>query len=111
MTRETLPPRRHCETFDIEFGGLSRFHTITAGYYDDGRVGEVFINGGKSGEQIQAIARDGAVLISLALQYGAPLETIARALTRDDRDQPTTILCTVVDQLQVEAAKMARAAE
>lgn len=99
MNRTPLPARRYSETFDVEFGGLSKVHTITAGYYDDGRIGEVFINGGKSGEQIEAIARDSAVLLSIALQFGAPMDVIAKALTRDGRDQPTSIICTVVDRL------------
>ena len=98
-SRRVLPIRRHSETFDIAFGGLSAPHTVTVGYYDDGTIGEVFITGGKSGEQVAAIARDSAIILSLALQYGAPLATIAHALTRDDRDQPNTIICTVVDRL------------
>ncbi len=53
--------------------------------YDDGSLGEVFINGGKSGEVVEAIARDGAVLLSLALQYGADLSNIRSAITRDSR--------------------------
>ncbi|XUM21034.1 hypothetical protein ACRAVF_27105 [Bradyrhizobium oligotrophicum S58] len=99
MTRRTLDARRRSETFDVAFGGLNLPHTVTVGYYDDGAVGEVFINGGKSGEQVEAIARDSAIILSIALQYGAPLATIAHALTRDDRDQPNTIICTVVDHL------------
>ncbi|UGY21495.1 hypothetical protein HU675_0026065 [Bradyrhizobium septentrionale] len=65
MQRRILPQRRSCETFEISFGGLAKSHTITLGFYDDGVLGEVFINGGKSGEQVEAIARDGAVLLSL----------------------------------------------
>jgi hypothetical protein len=98
--REALPNRRYCETFDVEFGGFNRNHTITAGYYPDGRIGEVFINGGKSGEQVESIARDGAVLLSLALQYGTPMETIAKTLTRDSSGVPGTIVGAVVDALR-----------
>lgn len=101
--REVLPARRRSETFDVPFGGLTRVHTIAVGYYDDGRVGEVFINAGKSGEMAEAIARDSAILLSLALQFGAPLPVIAKALTRDDRDRPTSIICTVVDRLVADA--------
>jgi hypothetical protein len=52
--RRILPQRRSCETFEIDFGGLARGHTITLGFYDDGALGEVFINGGKSGEVVEA---------------------------------------------------------
>ena len=97
--RQALPMRRRCETFEIDFGGLSRSHTVTVGYYDDNRPGEVFINGGKSGEQVEAIARDGAVLVSMALQHGVSLDTIRHALTRDSQDQPSSTIGVVVDRL------------
>jgi hypothetical protein len=97
--RRTLPQRRSCETFEIAFGGLARSHTVTLGYYDDGTVGEVFINGGKSGEQVEAIARDGAVLLSLALQYGAEIENIRSAITRDEQGAPSSVVGAVIDQL------------
>jgi hypothetical protein len=97
--RRALPMRRRSETFELAFGGLTKGHTITVGYYDDGSIGEVFINGGKSGEQVEAIARDGAVLVSMLLQYGAPLDTIRHALTRDSQAEPQSIVGAVVDRL------------
>lgn len=100
MTRAILPQRRGSETFEIEFGGFNRIHTATVGFYEDGRPGEVFINSGKSGEQVEAIARDGAVLLSIALQHGAAIETIAHAITRDAQGRPTTVVGAVIDQLK-----------
>jgi len=99
MTRELLPERRRSETFDLPFGGLTDPHTVTVGYYDDGRPGEVFITGGKSGEQIEAIARDCAILLSMCLQHGVSLDTVRHALTRDSRDAAMSIVGAVVDQL------------
>ena len=81
--RRLLPNRRPCETFDVAYGGLAKSHTITIGYYEDDTPGEVFISFGKSGEQAEAIARDGAVLISMCLQHGVSLDTIRHAITRD----------------------------
>src|SRR5258708_22167283 len=97
--RRTLPQRRRAETFEMDFGGLARSHTITLGFYDDGTLGEVFINGGKSGEAVEAIARDGAVVLSLALQYEAELDNIRSAITRDAQGAPTSIIGAVLDQL------------
>lgn len=97
--REPLPMRRFCETIEVPFGGLARSHFVTVGYYGDGRPGEVFINGGKSGEVVEAIARDAAVLLSMALQYGAELETIKHAITRDGRGDPSSIIGAVVDRM------------
>jgi len=97
--RRELPMRRRCETFDLPFGGLAKSHMVTIGFYNDGTPGEVFINGGKSGEQVEAIARDGAVLLSMALQYGVPLDTVRHAITRDAQGAPSSIIGAVVDKL------------
>ena len=97
--RRVLPQRRACESFDLDFGGLARAHTITIGFYDDGTIGEVFINGGKSGEQVEAIARDAAVILSLALQFGVDLANIKSAITRDAQGDAQTIIGVVVDRL------------
>jgi hypothetical protein len=105
MPRETLPLRRRSETFELPFGGLKEPHVVTLGFYNDGRIGEVFINGGKSGEVVEAIARDSAVILSMALQHGVPLETIAHALTRDGQDQPQTVVGVIVDMLMKDGAR------
>ena len=97
--RRELPMRRLCRTFEIDFGGLKASHVVTVGYYLDGSVGEVFINGGKSGELVEAIARDGAVLLSMALQHGVALDTIKHAITRNAQNEPQSIIGRVVDQL------------
>lgn len=97
--RRTLPNRRAAETFDLTFGGVDRRYAVSVGYYEDGSLGEVFISGGKSGEQVEAIARDGAVVLSLALQYGASLQSIASAITCDEQGNPSSIVGAVVDRL------------
>lgn len=96
-SRQELPMRRHAETFDLDYNNLR--HVVTIGRYPDGKIGEVFINFPKSGMQAEAIARDGAVLLSLALQYGAPLENMRTAVTRDARGEPSSIVGAVVDKL------------
>jgi hypothetical protein len=98
--RHTMPARRHAETFELTFGGVNRRYAVTVGLYDNGDLGEVFISGGKSGEVVEAIARDGAVVLSLALQYGVPLASIASAITRDERGNPSSIVGAVIDQLK-----------
>src|SRR5262245_15893488 len=102
MTRKTLPQRRYAETFNMTFGGQNREYTVTVGYYGWGtrEVGEVFITGAKTGSDAEAIARDGAILLSIALQFGAPLETIAHAITREGNGAPSTIIGAVIDRLK-----------
>jgi hypothetical protein len=93
--RRSLPHRRAVETFDIRF--WNQPFTVTVGFYVDGTPGEVFIDSCKPGNDIQAIARDAGVLVSLALQHGVTLETIHHAMTRGPAGEPASILGTVVD--------------
>jgi ribonucleoside-diphosphate reductase alpha chain len=79
--RERLPDRRASETFSFELEGV-RYHA-TVGRYGDGRPGEIFISSRKAGSATDVAARDAAIAISFALQFGARLEDIARALSRD----------------------------
>ena len=95
--RERLPNRRWSETFGIRMWG-NMFH-VTIGYQPDGRPGEVFIAGSKSGVQLDSVCRDGAVLLSLAMQYGVPLDVIRDALTKDGDGSPSTIVGAIVERL------------
>jgi hypothetical protein len=60
-------------------------------------IAEVFLNAGKSGEQSQTLARDSAILLSLALQHGVPLEEIGHALTRNADGSPSGPIGALVD--------------
>ena len=96
--RKPLPNRRASETFSFRFQNMD--YTVTVGFYDElETIGEVFINGAKSGAQVEAIVRDGAILASLAIQHGVPLETISHAVTRDGRGEPQTIVGAIIDGL------------
>lgn len=97
--RNALPNRRRGENFMLEHGGQNTPFQVTVGYYPDGKVGEVFIAGSKSGTAFEAVARDGAILLSLALQHGVDLQTIKHAITREGDGAPSTIIGAVVDRL------------
>jgi hypothetical protein len=95
--RERLPNRRQCESF--EFCHAGHPFTLCAGFYADGRIAEIFLSSHKPGSPIEAIARDAAVTVSIALQFGAELETIRAALTKDHDGQPATLLGAAIDAL------------
>ena len=95
MIRRTLPQRRAAETFVLRL--WNQVFKVTVGFYADGTPGEVFIDGCKTGNDIQSIARDAGVLLSLALQHGVPPETIRHAVTRGVSEEPASILGAVVD--------------
>ena len=79
--RERLPDRRPSELFDFQAMDL-RF-TASISRYPDGRVAEFFCDNHKAGSQIGTLVRDAAILLSFALQHGADIEAIRRALCRD----------------------------
>lgn len=84
--RDHLPQRRATETFEIDFSGVPI--SVSFGYYDDGRPGEVFLSTRKAGTAVDIASRDTAILMSLLLQYGCSPRIIQRALTRDAQGQP-----------------------
>jgi hypothetical protein len=77
-------------------------HTAGLGYFEDGRLAEVFLHAEKSGTAIETAARDSAVVASLAHQHGVPLETIRRALTRNSDGSASRALGTLLDLLPEE---------
>lgn len=98
-TRKLLPNRRATETFEIRHGRQNTAFTVSVGRYVDKSIGEVFVSGAKTGSDFEAIARDGAILLSLALQHGAALTTIKHAITREGNGEPSTVIGAVVDRL------------
>jgi hypothetical protein len=98
--RNPLPQRRACETFELRHGNID--FTVTVGFYSDHSIGEVFICGAKAGSDVEATARDGAILLSLALQYGVPYDVIKRAITREHNGKPSTIVGAVIDRIPEE---------
>lgn len=95
--RERLPNRRPNESFGFEKDGHR--YDVTVGKYRDGRLAEIFIGCGKIGTAIEVNARDGAILISLLLQHGCPLNEIQRALTRNMDGSAAGPLGALVDRL------------
>jgi hypothetical protein len=94
-SRERLSNRRASELFDIDVGG--RRYRCTFSRFPDGRLAEAFISNNKAGSDSDCAARDSAVVCSIALQYGVPLETIRRALMRDSQGCPNGPLGVALD--------------
>ena len=101
MIRRTLPQRRSCETFTVVH--WNQPFTVTVGFFDDGTLGEVFVDSRKTGGDVEAIARDAAVLASLALQHGVGIEIIRHAVTRCGDGSPASILGAVVDCISADS--------
>ena len=58
------------------------------GEYDDGKIGEIFIDTNKEGELVKALTNNFAIAISLGLQYGVPLEEFVDAFL-DTKFEPS----------------------
>ncbi len=71
-TRKRLPKTRNSRTTSFSVGGAEGY--LTAGAYDDGALGEVFLKLGKQGSTLAGVMDAFSVAISIALQYGVPLE-------------------------------------
>ncbi|MEL6921819.1 MAG: vitamin B12-dependent ribonucleotide reductase, partial [Pseudomonadota bacterium] len=70
--QEKLPSRRKGYTQKAKIGGHTVF--LRTGEYDDGRLGEIFLDMNKEGSTLRALINNFAISVSLGLQYGVPLE-------------------------------------
>jgi ribonucleoside-diphosphate reductase alpha chain len=72
-----MPKERQSITHKFSIAGHEGY--ITAGMYEDGTVGEIFLTDiGKEGSTLRGMMNAFATSISIALQYGVPLETLVR---------------------------------
>ena len=79
MARVTLPNRRKGYTQKAKVGGHKVY--LRTGEYEDGRLGEIFIDMHKEGAAFRSLMNNFAIAISIALQYGVPLEEFVDAFT------------------------------
>ncbi|MEW6452297.1 MAG: vitamin B12-dependent ribonucleotide reductase [Pseudomonadota bacterium] len=77
--REKLPARRKGYTQKAVVGGHKVY--LRTGEYEDGRLGEIFIDMHKEGAALRSLLNNFAIAISLGLQYGVPLDEYVDAFT------------------------------
>ncbi|MDQ7262436.1 vitamin B12-dependent ribonucleotide reductase [Paracoccus sp. PS-1] len=77
--REKLPQRRKGYTQKAIIGGHKVY--LRTGEYDDGKLGEIFIDMHKEGAGFRAMMNNFAIAVSVGLQYGVPLEEFVDAFT------------------------------
>jgi len=77
--REKLPHRRKSYTQKAIVGGHKVY--LHTGEYEDGRLGEIFIDMHKEGAAFRSLMNNFAIAISVGLQYGVPLEEFVEAFT------------------------------
>jgi ribonucleoside-diphosphate reductase alpha chain len=79
QTPPPMPDRRKGYTQKAVVGGHKVY--LRTGEYDDGRLGEIFIDMHKEGAALRSIINNFAIAVSLGLQYGVPLEEYVDAFT------------------------------
>ena len=72
VLRKTLPAKRRGFTQKAKINGQALF--LRTGEYNDGTVGEIFIDMAKEGATVRSMLNCFAISISIGLQYGVPLE-------------------------------------
>src|SRR5690349_10595254 len=77
--RERMPDRRKGYTQKADVGGHEVY--LRTGEYDDGRLGEIFVDMHKEGAALRSLLNNFAIAVSLGLQYGVPLDEYVDAFT------------------------------
>jgi hypothetical protein len=95
MSRVRLPDRRAAETVQLEHGG-QRF-TVTVGFYPDGRPGEVFTHGVRTGSALDALLADACVVVSCLIQHGVEPRDLAASMGRLGNAEPASVVGAVID--------------
>ena len=87
--RFKMPDRRKGYIQKAQIGDHKVY--LHTGEYDDGKIGEIFIDTNKEGELVKAMMNNFAIAISLGLQYGVPLEEYVDAFI-DTKFEPSGIV-------------------
>ena len=85
-SRFKMPDRRKGYIQKAQIGDHKVY--LHTGEYDDGKIGEIFIDTNKEGELVKAMMNNFAIAISLGLQYGVPLEEYVDAFI-DTKFEPS----------------------
>ena len=96
--RQRLANRRASESFPLTCEGLAYIATISR--FPDGRIAEIFLSNHKNGSAADTAARDSAIVCSIAIQSGVPIDTIRRALLRDPRGKASSPLGVALDMIE-----------
>jgi hypothetical protein len=96
--RQALPAARGQITLATNWPvDVASGYKISYGLFSDGRPAELFIATNKASSDAESIARDAAIMISIALQYGARFDDLRVAVTRDAGGRPASIIGHALD--------------
>jgi hypothetical protein len=96
--RRRLENRRASQNLTVRKSGLC--YQATVSYFPDGSPAECFVSNHKAGNASDVAARDAGILLSLCLQHGCPIETIARAVSRNSDGSASGVIGAVIDLIR-----------
>ena len=102
MTRIRLPERRAAETIALDYDGTR--YMVTVGFYRDGRPGEVFTHGARSGSNLDALLADACVVVSCLIQHGVEPRALAESMGRLRNAKSASVIGAVVDLVAITSA-------
>ena len=82
---------------------------VTIGFYPDGRPGEVFTHGARSGSNLDALLADACVVVSCLIQHGVEPRDLASSMGRLGNASPASVIGAVVDLVAAASAGPATA--
>src|SRR5262245_3021738 len=104
--RTRLENRRPAEILEFStYGPTPIRYTASIGRFPDGRLAEAFLRSGKAGTDINTQAMEAAILLSFALQYGAPAERLRSAMPRTAEGNPEGAIGMLLDILAGDGGK------
>lgn len=98
LYRRDLPQRRGGTNFEFSIG-RTKFTASVRRENFRATVTEVFINSSKIDSDVDLTARDAAILISIALQYGIPVDELAKSMGRNPDGLPSSPIGAILDIL------------
>jgi hypothetical protein len=79
---------------------------VTIGFYPDGRPGEVFTHGARSGSNLDALLTDACVVVSCLIQHGIQPRELASSMGRLGNARPASVIGAVVDLVAAASADL-----
>jgi ribonucleoside-diphosphate reductase alpha chain len=96
--RKPLLNRRSALNTNVEHRGV-HLH-MTVGHYATGEIGEIFLNADRADSLLDTLISDAAIIASIALQFGCPLDAIRHALKRDARGVAASPIGAALDKIR-----------
>jgi hypothetical protein len=104
MTARLRLPNRRASTF-FDFTSMNMKFTASFSRAADGDIAELFLDNHKAGSAVGTMVRDAAIILSFALQHGANVEAIRKALCRDSSGRALGPIGVALDLLHGEEGR------